>query len=323
MPVDLFHLEIQLAELRDAIRLWVAISNADPAKFFGGSRFLQGEAATFTLESIVMSLRRLGDKGRRKDPQGRDLPLEPDLRSVYRALEDAGRKSVADALIADPLFKHIKRLADKLYAHGKPQDLVGAATFDPSLPATHIRASMVFEVTKAFCDTYSAHVRPVNLDENQYRDHRNLGDPFQGAIQHIGLPLLDFPPSDIFFDKSLLAKDFFKHPVPLDDGRLADYIRFYYRRSNDPAASFTLGGRPCDASAHFRVLAMEVLWRQPEDQQERVRQVLASEGLTLPFLFDPSPTPAPVWDPARYIVVPRDLVRQDPPPIVDDGGEEG
>jgi len=313
MPVDLPSLESQLANLRDSLRLWVAISNADPSKAFGGSRYLQREAAANALQDIVMTLRRLGDKGHR-DKQ--DRPRELDLLSVYRALEDHGRKDIGDSLVRAPHFQHIKKLADKLFAHGKPQDLKGFATFDPSLPQTHIQASMVFEVSKAFCDAYTTHVQSVDLDGSEYHDRRRR-DPFEEAIQPVGLPLVDFPPADIFLDRSFLPKDFLRKRVPFTDEQILRYIRFYHSRAKAAGSSFTNDLLSPEAANKYLQYSVELLERQPLDQHERVVASLRTEGVLLPTRDELRAFQASKWDPSRYYFVPAELVRQDQEPDED------
>lgn len=196
MREALEELQREVMALRKGTRHWVAVCNANPSRWFGGSRELHGVSAYALLRSLLMSLRRVTDLG-----GGEDVTLRNVLWKLAKLAagtpEEAGYRAgaiAAKALRFDPDVEHLRQIADKAIAHVNPAGLRGAGGKVAGLAPENLNAATLAAAVEKVSDIY------FNSVASQLaRDGTYIGDdPFFKRVVNKGLPVVDYAPPDTY-----------------------------------------------------------------------------------------------------------------------------
>lgn len=214
MPYDrklLDSIENDLVGIRRDVRVWSAIGRAPIEPWFGGSQELMDTCRLALTHMIVMTIRKLLDKGKLSKGGG----PEDGLYNLYVALYRADLTHVANELYDLPSARHLRLAADKNLAHAKLDQASERSPHAPEftsegipLTAADIPVRMVVEVVDAMSKAYLLHFSPeCNLDNHHLKD-----DVLYRHIPPAGLPGIDYPSDSVFQAQSTLRTQ--KAPPP-------------------------------------------------------------------------------------------------------------
>lgn len=174
--------ETELSTLRHLVRIWVAVHNADPKAWFGGSNALQSLMAHALRESILMAIRRQTDSGWKN---------ETGMASLVSVLNAMGHNSAAERLQQNASRLHLQFVADKNIAHAKPWQAAENSGYADSLTGEQITPNQVVEVVHAMSGAFRQHLDPTHSSSLDDLDigHR---DVLFTNLRTVGLPGVDF-----------------------------------------------------------------------------------------------------------------------------------
>ena len=177
--IDLTHLMHSISPFVDLARRWHFISNADADQWFGGSRSLQYTCWRSVTIDLLISIRRMTDKGR---------PNENENESVVATLRQCGMVEEADALFTMPEIQHIRTIATYTIAHGLTEKLLRK---DPQVDVDDPGKFRPVDVYRAV----HAILKAAEQCGNFRIGGTTIGtlDPLRKVLKQEGVPMIDFP----------------------------------------------------------------------------------------------------------------------------------